>query len=53
MLKYETPPLEVFHTSRRNVTVLPCIASRMDKLIEQGHGAMDASVIGFDAVKPL
>jgi 3-hydroxyisobutyrate dehydrogenase-like beta-hydroxyacid dehydrogenase len=37
----------------RPMAVLPCIASRMDKLIEQGHGAMDASVIGFDAVKPL
>ena len=37
----------------RPMAVLPCIASRMDTLIEQGHGAMDASVIGFDAVKPL
>jgi 3-hydroxyisobutyrate dehydrogenase-like beta-hydroxyacid dehydrogenase len=40
-------------TGNRPMAVLPCIASRMDKLIEQGHGAMDASVIGFDAVKPL
>lgn len=35
----------------RPLAVLPCIASRMDKLIEQGHGAMDASVIGIEAVR--
>jgi 3-hydroxyisobutyrate dehydrogenase-like beta-hydroxyacid dehydrogenase len=35
----------------RPMAVLPCIASRMDKLIQQGHGAMDASVIGIDAVR--
>ena len=35
----------------RPMAVLPCMASRMDKLIEQGHGAMDASIIGFDAVR--
>jgi 3-hydroxyisobutyrate dehydrogenase len=34
----------------RPMAVLPGIAARMDTLIAAGHGAMDASVVGIDAV---
>lgn len=34
----------------RPLAALPAIASRMDQLIAQGHGALDASALGFDAV---
>jgi 3-hydroxyisobutyrate dehydrogenase-like beta-hydroxyacid dehydrogenase len=34
----------------RPLAALPAIATRMDQLIEQGHGAKDASVLGIDAV---
>ncbi|MDB4877044.1 MAG: 6-phosphogluconate dehydrogenase [Gemmatimonadetes bacterium] len=32
------------------LAVLPCVASRMDALIAEGHGAEDLAVIGKDAV---
>lgn len=35
----------------RPMAALPAIAARMDRLIDQGHGAEDACVLGFDAVK--
>ena len=34
----------------RPMAALPAIAARMDQLIEAGHGAKDASVLGVDAV---
>lgn len=34
----------------RPLAALPSIAARMDQLIAAGHGAMDASVLGIDAV---
>jgi 3-hydroxyisobutyrate dehydrogenase-like beta-hydroxyacid dehydrogenase len=34
----------------RPLAALPAIAARMDQLIAQGHGALDASALGFDAV---
>ena len=34
----------------RPMAALPAIAARMDQLIEAGHGAKDASVLGIDAV---
>lgn len=37
-------------TGSRPMAALPAIAARMDQLIEQGHGAEDACVLGFDAV---
>ncbi|MEC5215706.1 3-hydroxyisobutyrate dehydrogenase [Actimicrobium sp. GrIS 1.19] len=37
-------------TGSRPMATLPAVAARMDKLIEQGHGAEDASVLGVDAV---
>lgn len=33
------------------MSVLPCIAQRMDQLIAQGHGAEDASVVAIDALQ--
>ena len=38
-------------TGTRPMAALPAIAARMDQLIAQGHGAEDACVLGFDAVK--
>ena len=38
-------------TGHRPMAALPAVAARMDQLIEQGHGAEDACVLGFDAVK--
>lgn len=38
-------------TGNRPMAALPAVAVRMDQLIEQGHGAEDACVLGFDAVK--
>jgi 3-hydroxyisobutyrate dehydrogenase-like beta-hydroxyacid dehydrogenase len=35
----------------RPLAALPAIAARMDQLIEQGHGALDASALGIDAVR--
>ncbi len=35
----------------RPLAALPAIASRMDQLIAQGHGALDASALGLDAVR--
>ena len=35
----------------RPLAALPAIASRMDQLIAQGHGALDASALGIDAVR--
>ena len=35
---------------QRPLAALPAIAARMDQLIAQGHGALDASALGFDAV---
>lgn len=35
---------------QRPLAALPAIAARMDRLIDQGHGAQDASVLGIDAV---
>lgn len=35
---------------QRPMAVLPSIAARMDQLIERGHGAQDASVLGVDAL---
>lgn len=40
--------LETAHD--RPLATLPGIAARMDQLIAQGHGAMDACVLGIDAV---
>lgn len=37
----------------RPMAVLPSIAGRMDELIASGHGALDASALGIDAVRPL
>lgn len=37
-------------TGSRPMAALPAIAARMDQLIDQGHGADDACVLGFDAV---
>jgi 3-hydroxyisobutyrate dehydrogenase-like beta-hydroxyacid dehydrogenase len=34
----------------RPMAALPAIAARMDQLIAQGHGALDASALGIDAV---
>ena len=36
---------------KRPMAALPAVAARMDQLIAQGHGAMDASVLGIDAVR--
>jgi 3-hydroxyisobutyrate dehydrogenase len=33
------------------LSTLPCIAARMDHLIEQGHGADDLAVLGKDSVE--
>jgi len=35
----------------RPLAALPAIAARMDQLIAQGHGALDASALGIDAVR--
>jgi 3-hydroxyisobutyrate dehydrogenase len=35
----------------RPLAALPAIAARMDQLIAQGHGALDASALGMDAVR--
>lgn len=35
----------------RPLAALPAIAARMDQLIAQGHGALDASALGMDAVQ--
>jgi 3-hydroxyisobutyrate dehydrogenase len=35
----------------RPLAALPAIAARMDQLIAQGHGALDASAMGIDAVR--
>jgi 3-hydroxyisobutyrate dehydrogenase len=35
----------------RPMAALPAIAARMDQLIAQGHGALDASALGIDAVR--
>ena len=35
----------------RPLAALAAIASRMDQLIAQGHGALDASALGIDAVR--
>jgi 3-hydroxyisobutyrate dehydrogenase-like beta-hydroxyacid dehydrogenase len=35
----------------RPLAALPAIAARMDQLIAQGHGALDASALGLDAVR--
>jgi 3-hydroxyisobutyrate dehydrogenase len=35
----------------RPLAALPAIAARMDQLIVQGHGALDASALGIDAVR--
>ncbi len=43
--------LMLMAAGERPMAVLPGIAARMDKLIDQGQGAMDASVIGIDALK--
>ncbi|MBK7473058.1 MAG: NAD(P)-dependent oxidoreductase [Betaproteobacteria bacterium] len=37
-------------TGNRPMAALPAIAARMDQLIAAGHGAVDASVLGIDAV---
>ena len=37
-------------TGDRPMAALHAIAARMDQLIEAGHGAEDASVVGIDAV---
>ncbi|QRX82690.1 NAD(P)-dependent oxidoreductase [Glaciimonas sp. PAMC28666] len=37
-------------TGNRPLAALPAIAARMDQLIAAGHGASDASILGFDAV---
>jgi 3-hydroxyisobutyrate dehydrogenase len=39
-------------TEGRPLAVLPGVAARMDQLIDAGHGAKDASVLGIDAVQP-
>ena len=38
-------------TGSRPMSALPAVAARMDQLIAAGHGADDASVLGFDAVQ--
>ncbi len=35
----------------RPLAALPAVAARMDQLIAQGHGAMDASVLAIDTVR--
>ena len=35
----------------RPLAALPAIAARMDQLIAQGHGALDACAMGIDAVR--
>jgi len=35
----------------RPLAALPAIAARMDQLIANGHGALDASALGIDAVR--
>jgi 3-hydroxyisobutyrate dehydrogenase-like beta-hydroxyacid dehydrogenase len=35
----------------RPLAALPAIAARMDQLIAQGHGALDACALGIDAVR--
>lgn len=35
----------------RPLAALPAVAARMDQLIAAGHGAMDPSVLGIDAVR--
>jgi 3-hydroxyisobutyrate dehydrogenase-like beta-hydroxyacid dehydrogenase len=38
-------------SASRPMAALPAVAARMDQLIAAGHGALDSSAVGIDAVK--